>query len=72
MILDSAGNLYGTTVGGGTVFELMPRAGAGWKEEILYSFIYNNGVNGFDPEARVIFDAAGNLYGTASGGGAYG
>src|SRR5258708_33145540 len=42
LILDSFGNLYGTTVGGGgqygTVFELSPGAGGVWRETILHSF----------------------------------
>jgi uncharacterized repeat protein (TIGR03803 family) len=43
VVLDPAGNLYGTTFygglyGGGTVFELLPTAGAGWEQKILYSF----------------------------------
>jgi uncharacterized repeat protein (TIGR03803 family) len=73
VIVDSAGNLYGTTVnGGGTssygvVYELSPSAG-GWSSRVLHSFSagYNDG--GW-PEASLIMDAAGNLYGTTSGGG---
>jgi uncharacterized repeat protein (TIGR03803 family) len=43
LALDSAGNLYGTTCGGGaheygTVFELSPMPGGGWSETILHSF----------------------------------
>lgn len=78
LILDAAGNLYGTTqLGGGsnscnggcgTVFELIPQAGGGWAESILLRF---NGTNGAIPDAGLIFDAAGNLYGTTVGGGAY-
>ena len=67
LIFDAAGNLYGTTFEGGayglgTVFELSPQEGGGWKEKILHHF-NNNGVDGFQPPAGVIFDAAGNLYG---------
>ena len=43
LIFDDSGNLYGTTFyggtdGGGTVFELMPKAGGGWKEKVLHNF----------------------------------
>lgn len=73
LVLDSAGNLYGTTEFGGdgggcllqgcgTVFELSPSAG-GWNETILVSISY-----GLAPLAGMIFDSAGNLYGTTSGG----
>jgi uncharacterized repeat protein (TIGR03803 family) len=72
---DGAGNLYGTTAGGGahalgTVFELMPKAGGGWTEEVLHSF-NRNGNDGVGPYAGVILDQAGNLYGTTVGGGTY-
>ena len=75
MIFDAAGNLYGTTYEGGglnngTVFELTPQAGGGWTENLLYNF--GNGTDGAGPEAGLIFDAAGNLYGTTGGGGIYG
>jgi uncharacterized repeat protein (TIGR03803 family) len=76
LIFDASGNLYGTTVGGGTynygtVFELMPQAGGGWAETVLHSF-NQNGTDGYNPYAGLIFDAAGNLYGTTEGGGSYG
>jgi uncharacterized repeat protein (TIGR03803 family) len=71
VILDSSGNLYGTTVlggadGGGTVYELSPGSG-GWTEQVLYSFTgsSDSGI----PKAPVWLDASGNLYGTASGDG---
>ncbi len=73
VIIDAAGNLYGTTYNGGadtggTVFELTPAAGGGWTETILHS-INNNGIDGDNPYAGLIFDAAGNLYGTTNHGG---
>jgi uncharacterized repeat protein (TIGR03803 family) len=78
LIFDAAGNLYGTTYSGGrfkdgTVFELSPKAGGGWTERILHSFS-PKGTDGILPQggAGVIFDAAGNLYGTTGLGGDYG
>lgn len=75
LIVDTAGNLYGTTdyggaYGAGTVFELTPTAGGGWTENVLHSF--GNGTDGSQPFASLIFDAAGNLYGTTFLGGTYG
>ena len=76
LIFDAAGNLYGTTlaggipgIDGGTVFELMPAAGGHWTEQVLHEF--GNGSDGYAPFAGLIFDAAGNLYGTTSTGGTY-
>jgi uncharacterized repeat protein (TIGR03803 family) len=76
VVLAAAGDLYGTTVlggvyGVGTVFELSPKAGGGWTEKILHSFI-GNGKDGDEPYAGVVLDASGNLYGTTIGGGANG
>jgi uncharacterized repeat protein (TIGR03803 family) len=73
LIFDSSGNLYGTTIAGGaynygSVFELSPTAGGAWTLKLLHSFDFN-GTDGFGPEAGVVFDSSGNLYGTTSGGG---
>lgn len=73
LIRDSAGNLYGTTFyggafGDGSVFELTPKTGGGWTEKLLHSF-NNNFIDGFSPYASLIFDSAGNLYGTTLQGG---
>jgi uncharacterized repeat protein (TIGR03803 family) len=69
VIRDGSGNLYGTTPGGyesaGTVFKL-DRAG---HETLLHTFI-NGGTGGGFPYSGVVRDAAGNLYGTLSSGGA--
>ena len=68
------GNLYGTTASGtsnyfwGTVYKLAPH-GSGWTETILYAF--QDGNDGASPVSGLIFDQAGNLYGTTPGGGAY-
>jgi uncharacterized repeat protein (TIGR03803 family) len=75
LLLDSAGNLYGTTLNGGvdecnqcgTVFKLAP-SGDGYRETILHSF--SVGIDGSAPYAQLIFDSEGNLYGTTSSGGA--
>ena len=67
---DKAGNLYGTTYGGGNVnggmvFKLTPSNGS-WTESLLYSF--DRSVDGGDtPSGAVAIDSAGNLYGTAPG-----
>jgi uncharacterized repeat protein (TIGR03803 family) len=77
VILDSSGNLYGTTVYGGngpcafqacgTVFELTPQPNGLWAEKIVYNF--TNGADGANPYFGLIFDTAGNLYGTTEYGG---
>ncbi|MGC2109613.1 MAG: choice-of-anchor tandem repeat GloVer-containing protein [Candidatus Korobacteraceae bacterium] len=69
LILDGAGNVYGTTAGGGTggggtVFELV-RSGDGWNFTVLYNFAYSGSQFLPGPQASLTMDAAGNLYGTA-------
>jgi uncharacterized repeat protein (TIGR03803 family) len=78
LIMDSSGNLYGTTLNGcvgfngnyisgdGTVFEV---AKGSQTITTLASF---NGTNGEFPYAALIMDSSGNLYGTTEGGGASG
>jgi uncharacterized repeat protein (TIGR03803 family) len=70
LLRDTAGNLYGTTVGGGslghgTVFKLDTAS----DESVLYSF---TDFDGAGPFAGLITDAAGNLYGTTRDGGNFG
>ncbi|HXC44465.1 MAG TPA: choice-of-anchor tandem repeat GloVer-containing protein [Candidatus Dormibacteraeota bacterium] len=73
VVLDKQGNVYGTTTDGGsgrgTVFELT-RSASGWSEAIIYNF--SGGNDGAFPYAGVVFDSAGNLYGTTYVGGTYG
>ena len=75
LIFDKIGNLYGTTQrgganSGGTVFELSPSSGGSWTETILYNFCsLSNCADGAVPLSGLVFDAAGNLYGTAAVGG---
>ncbi len=71
-VFDRAGNLYATTYFGGTenagiVYEL--QRSAGWQETVLQNF---TGDNGYFPASGVVFDAAGNLYGTTTAGGSRG
>ncbi|MCU1301132.1 MAG: hypothetical protein JWQ87_1416 [Candidatus Sulfotelmatobacter sp.] len=75
LTFDAAGNLYGSTgLGGaynfGTIFELMPAVSGGWTLKVLHNF--GNGTDGQSPSGVLIFDTAGNLYGTTSGGGSHG
>jgi uncharacterized repeat protein (TIGR03803 family) len=72
LIMDSARNLYGTTLSGGAhnlgaVYELSPNDSGGWNESIIYSF---KGVpDGASPHAPLFLDSAGNLYSTTIQGG---
>ncbi len=81
LIFDQSGNLYGTTYergsgdfasnyGCGTAFELSPNGSGAWMETRLYNFQGNS--DGYAPTSGLIFDQAGNLYGTASAGGGTG
>jgi uncharacterized repeat protein (TIGR03803 family) len=72
-VVARGGNLYGTTEAGapdgwGIVFELKKPSskGSSWRETILHFF--TNGTDGILPQASLIFDGIGDLYGTASGG----
>ena len=71
---DAAGNLYGTAGGGtgqceagcGVVFKLTPGSGGKWKYSVLHHFTGNDGAY---PDAGVILDPKGNMYGTTELGG---
>lgn len=70
VVMDNAGNLYGTTTGGGkyeqgAVFKLTHSAN-GWTYSDLHDF---DEIHGADPEGGVVFDESGNLYGTTTLGG---
>jgi hypothetical protein len=82
LILDAAGNLYGTTTAGGNstescvyedttgcgvVFKLAPASGGGWTYSALHTF--SGGSGGSAPLAGVTLSSTGDLFGTASGGG---
>jgi uncharacterized repeat protein (TIGR03803 family) len=71
LIFDLAGTLYGTTyIGGaskmGVVFRLTPKANGAWTESVVHSFM---GSDGAQPNAGLVFDQAGSLYGTTTSGG---
>ena len=84
LVFDGSGNIYGTTVNGGTncagtangcgaLFELSPSPGGGWSETVLYNFCqsgYPNCTDGAAPQSGLLIDSSGNLYGTTAGGGA--
>jgi uncharacterized repeat protein (TIGR03803 family) len=70
VVVDSAGNLYSTTIFGGQsgyglVYELSPSTNGTWKETVLHSF--SGGTDGGYAEGGVVLDTAGNLYGATDG-----
>ena len=72
LTMDSAGNLYGTTVYGGTngygtVFKVARLTKGKWDYTVLYNF--KGGADGANPYGGVVVDGGGNVYGTASSGG---
>ncbi len=73
LVIDNAGNLYGTSVQGGnfssgTIFRLSPSIN-GWVHTVLYSF--TGGADGGEPYKGATLDAQGNIYATAGVGGRY-
>ena len=72
LVMDSSGNLYGTTNAGGTSNNgMIFKISAAGAESVVYSF-EGGTTDGSDPEAGPILDSAGNLYGTTFGAGATG
>jgi uncharacterized repeat protein (TIGR03803 family) len=81
LVLDAEGSLYGTTSarglgnsncvnGCGTIFKLSPSSGDKWHATVLH--IFTGGADGGEPFSGLVFDAAGNLYGTTNYGGVQG
>ena len=78
LIFDRSGNIYGTTYAGGvqngygngTVFKLTPGTGGHWTETVIARL--PGGAGGSIVPGGVVMDSAGNIYGTAQNGGAYG
>jgi len=68
VIMDSAGNLFGTTGDGTVVFELSPTP-SGWVETVLHTFKRPDGYLAY---GGLVMDTAGNLYGATAVGGTYG
>jgi len=74
VVLDSAGNLYGTTyfggmLGGGRLYKLSPASGF-WRETVIHDF--GAALDGTAPRGELVFDAHGRLYGATYGGGIFG
>jgi uncharacterized repeat protein (TIGR03803 family) len=71
LVVDKDGNVYGTTTqgpDGATLFQLSRQPDGHWKQTILYHFP-NPRQNGGYPASTLVFDQAGNLYGTGTSGG---
>ena len=76
LVMDSQGNLYGTTTGGGNysggvVYQLKPATSGTWDYSVIHNFQYD-GVTYFDgaqPIASMVIDKGGQLYGTTNFGG---
>jgi uncharacterized repeat protein (TIGR03803 family) len=73
LVMDEAGNLYGTALQGGSnnlgaVYQLSPpgNEGGDWTQTVIFSF---SGPDGTLPSGRLQFDQSGALYGTTDGGG---
>ena len=69
LVMDSAGNLYGTAFIGGAGYGVVFKVDPLGKETVLYAF--GGGADGGHPYGGLTIDSAGNLYGTAGGGGLF-
>jgi uncharacterized repeat protein (TIGR03803 family) len=76
VVMDKEGNFYGTTIAGGSsqcdcgvVYKLAPSSDGKWNYSVLHRF---TGYGGAQPDANLILDDQGNLYGTTATGGANG
>lgn len=76
VVMDQAGNLYGTAIAGGTkscgcgvVYKLSPGLHGNWSYTVLHRF---TGFDGAQPAAQLTLDSKGNLYGTTTTGGSGG
>jgi len=82
LVFDAAGNLYGAAADGGqagcnafepgcgVIYELTPNSKGTWREKVLY--LFSGEKDGYVPEATLVFDKAGNLYGSTWLGGSHG
>jgi uncharacterized repeat protein (TIGR03803 family) len=75
LVEDASGNLYGTTVGGGsygtgTVYQLSPpvKGSTTWTKKVLYNF-QPWGITGYTPSSELAIDSKGDLYGVTWTGG---
>lgn len=74
LVMDAAGNLYGSTVHGGAVgwgvvFKLSPNSSGGWTETTVHAFAGNH--DGANPSGNLLLDAAGNIFGATGAGGVH-
>ncbi|HEY3776502.1 MAG TPA: choice-of-anchor tandem repeat GloVer-containing protein [Rhizomicrobium sp.] len=80
-VMDTKGNLFGTTYNGGDIadcwdacgiiYELVPQKNGTWSESVVYDFAtLSSGADGYAPVAGLIRDSKGNFYGTTTKGGA--
>jgi uncharacterized repeat protein (TIGR03803 family) len=69
VVLDSSGNLYGTTFYGGAGYGVVYKVGPNGGETVLYTFA--GGADGEYPMGRLVLDSANNVYGTTNQGGEY-
>lgn len=77
LVQDGQGNLWGTTYSGGSrncslgcgMIYRLSKVGGVWHKETIY--LFQGGRDGWAPEAGLVFDAQGNVYGTTGSGGGY-